>query len=352
MDAATGEVLLENNSRERLPPASLTKIMTSYAAASELANGTIALNDEVPVSENAWRAVGSRMFINPNSTVPLIDLLRGVIIQSGNDASIAVAEHISGSEEQFAELMNAIGDSLGLSDTNFTNSTGLPNDNHYMTAHDVAVLSEALIRNYPEHYELYSEREFEYNDINQPNRNRMLALDSSVDGIKTGYTEAAGYCLAVSAKRDDMRLISVVMGAASPADRVAETRKLLSYGFRNYQTKILYEEQQPITKVRVWYGTPEQLDLVVGQTLKRTMFRALFKDVSHELNLPELIEAPVRRGQQLGELIVSTNDEEIARLPLIALRDIPEKDLFGRIWDYIQLTIEPPSNTVIEDEET
>ena len=349
MDAETRDVLLSTNSHERLPPASLTKIMTSYLAAAEIDAGRIALEDEVPVSTNAWKTEGSRMFIDPNTTVPLIDLLRGIVVQSGNDASVAVAEYIAGSEDQFAEMMNAVAEVLGLENTHFTNSTGLPNDYHYMTAHDVALLSEALIRQYPDHYQLYAERDFEYNGIKQPNRNRLLALDSSVDGIKTGYTEAAGYCLAVSAERDGLRLISVVMGTASTSARVTETRKLLSYGFRNYETKVIYEELQPVADVRVWYGTQDQLSVGVGETLKKTMIRSLFDEVNHQLNLPATIEAPIERGQQVGEMIVLAEDEELAVLPLIALIDIEEKGLFGRLWDSVQLMLEPSETTVEQD---
>ena len=340
MDAETHTILLEHNSREKLPPASLTKIMTSYIAAAEIAAGSVAMDDDVVVSENAWRAVGSRMFIDPNSLVKFSDLLRGVIIQSGNDASVAVAEHVAGSEEQFAVMMNQTAAALGLEDSNFVNSAGLPDPDHYMSARDVALLSDALIRDYPEHYEIYAEREFEYNNIKQPNRNRLLTLDPSVDGIKTGYTDEAGYCLAVSAKRGDMRLISVVMGAESTASRTRETRKLLSYGFRNYRTQILVSEGEHVTDARVWFGTTEQIPIGIGETVKKTMFQRLFDGVTHEVVLPDLIEAPVEAGTKLGELRLVAAEEEIARVPLIALARVEEKGIFGRMWDSVLLMFE------------
>lgn len=340
MDAETHTILLEHNSREKLPPASLTKIMTSYIAAAEIAAGSVAMDDDVVVSENAWRAVGSRMFIDPNSLVKFSDLLRGVIIQSGNDASVAVAEHVAGSEEQFAVMMNQTATALGLEDSNFVNSAGLPDPDHYMSARDVALLSDALIRDYPEHYEIYAEREFEYNNIKQPNRNRLLTLDPSVDGIKTGYTDEAGYCLAVSAKRGDMRLISVVMGAESTASRTRETRKLLSYGFRNYRTQILVSEGEHVTDARVWFGTTEQIPIGIGETVKKTMFQRLFDGVTREVVLPNLIEAPVEAGTKLGELRLVAAEEEIARVPLIALARVEEKGIFGRMWDSVLLMFE------------
>ncbi len=353
MDAETHTILLEKNSREKLPPASLTKIMTSYVAAAEIAAGSVAMDDEVVVSEAAWRAIGSRMFIDPNSIVSFADLLRGVIIQSGNDASVAVAEHIAGTEQQFAVMMNATAKALNLEDSYFTNSTGLPDPDHYMSARDIALLSDALIYEYPEHYKIYAEREFEYNNIKQLNRNRLLVLDPSVDGIKTGYTEAAGYCLAVSAQRDGMRLISVVMGTESTAARTRETRKLLSFGFRNYQTQRLYEEGQHIQDVRVWFGTADQVPIGVAKSLKKTMFRRLFNEVSHDMVLPEVLEAPIERGAEIGELRVLAADEEIARIPLVALIDVAEKGFFGRMWDSILLMFEnlqePPNAQIAAD---
>lgn len=342
MDAATHSILLEHNSREKLPPASLTKIMTSYVAAAEIAAGAVSLDDEVVVSETAWRAQGSRMFIDPNSKVKFSDLLRGVIIQSGNDASVAVAEHVAGSEAQFSVMMNETAKALGLEDSYFMNSTGLPDDDHYMSARDVALLSDALIRDHFDHYRIYAELEFEYNNIKQMNRNRLLTIDPSVDGVKTGYTEAAGYCLAVSAERDGMRLISVIMGASSPAVRTRETRKLLSYGFRNYRTQDLVTEGQHITDERVWFGMEEQVPLGVAETVTKTMFQRLFNVVEQEITLNGVFEAPIEEGAQLGELRLIAQEEEIATVPLVALKSISEKGLFGRIWDSVLLLFEDP----------
>ncbi|MYD43887.1 MAG: D-alanyl-D-alanine carboxypeptidase [Gammaproteobacteria bacterium] len=340
MDAETHSILLEKNSREKLPPASLTKIMTSYVAAAEIAAGAVSMDDEVLVSENAWRAIGSRMFIDPNSKVSFSDLLRGVIIQSGNDASVAVAEHVAGAEPQFAMMMNATGKAIGLEDSHFVNSTGLPDPDHYMSARDVAILSDALINDYPDHYKIYAEREFEYNNIKQPNRNRLLALDPSVDGVKTGYTEEAGYCLAVSAKRDDMRLISVVMGAESAAVRTTETRKLLSYGFRNYRTQVLYSHGESMGNLRVWFGTSENVAIGIGETVKTTMLQRRFNDVSHKLNMPSFLEAPVKSGSRIGEMQVFAGNELIASVPLITLGSVQEKGFFGRVWDSVLFMFE------------
>ena len=340
MDARTHTILLEKNSAQTLPPASLTKIMTSYVAAAEIEAGGISLNDEVLVSEEAWRAVGSRMFIDPNSKVKLEDLLRGVVIQSGNDASIAVAEHIAGSEDLFAIMMNQTAEKLGLMDSNFINSTGLPADNHLMSARDVAILSDALIRDFPEHYKMYSELEFEYNNIKQPNRNRMLTLDPSVDGVKTGYTEEAGFCLAVSAERDGMRLISVVMGTDSTNARNRETRKLLNFGFRNYRTRTIYEKGDEVGDLRVVFGLSNQVRLATDQSITKTLFLRQFDAVQHELVVPSSIEAPVSSGQRLGEMRVIIGEEEIALVPVVAIHGVDEKGLFGRMWDSVMLMFE------------
>ncbi|KZZ19603.1 D-alanyl-D-alanine carboxypeptidase, partial [Oleiphilus sp. HI0080] len=240
MDATTGEIIIEENANESLPPASLTKMMTAYIVESEIAQGNVSLTDEVPVSVKAWRTGGSKMFIKEGTKVLLEDLLKGVIIQSGNDASIALAEYLAGSEEAFADIMNQQAIQLGMTGSNFMNATGLPSDSHYSTAHDMALLAKAIIQHYPEQYAVYKEKYFTYNNIRQPNRNRLLWRDKSVDGLKTGHTEEAGYCLVSSAKRDDMRLISVVMGTSSEEARVKETQKLLNYGFRYYETTPLY----------------------------------------------------------------------------------------------------------------
>ena len=264
VDADTGHVIVEHNSKQRLPPASLTKIMTSYIASSVIKLGTLRLEEEVNISEKAWRMEGSRMFIQEGTQVTVGDLLKGIIIQSGNDASVALAEHIAGAEDAFADVMNQQAQVLGMSDSHFMNATGLPDENHYTTASDLAKLTKALIVDYPEHYKLYSEKYFTFNDIRQPNRNQLLWRDKSVDGVKTGHTDAAGYCLVASAERDGMRLISVVMGTESEQARATESQKLLTYGFRYYETIRLYEASTSLKTVKVWgcllYTSPSPRD--------------------------------------------------------------------------------------------
>ena len=245
-DFNSGRVLVEHNADMRVEPASITKLMTAYVVFSELADGNINLQDKVPISEKAWRTGGSRMFIDPKMQVSVEDLVRGMVIQSGNDASVALAEHIAGSEESFAELMNHYGETLGMQSTNFRNSTGLPDPDHYTTARDIAVLSAATVRDFPDYYTWYSEKEFTFNNIRQHNRNTLLWRDPAIDGLKTGHTEAAGYCLAASAKRDGMRLVSAVMGSSSESSRASETQTLLNYGFRFFETVQLYQAGQEL----------------------------------------------------------------------------------------------------------
>ncbi|MGI9322545.1 MAG: serine hydrolase, partial [Pseudomonadales bacterium] len=261
MDVATGTKLVEFNADEKLPPASLTKIMTSYIAAVELQRGTINEEDQVAISVKAWQMEGSRMFIQEGTKVGLMDLLRGVIIQSGNDASVAVAEHIAGGEDSFAALMNQHAEQLGMTSSSFVNATGLPDDSHYTTASDLALLTAALIRQFPEHYSIYAEKYFTYNDIRQSNRNRLLWEDDTVDGVKTGHTQAAGYCLVSSADRAGLRLVAVVMGAESEAARVQDSRKLLTYGFRFFETAQLYDAGEPVKKLRLWGGVENAISV-------------------------------------------------------------------------------------------
>ncbi|MDH5592622.1 MAG: D-alanyl-D-alanine carboxypeptidase, partial [Gammaproteobacteria bacterium] len=260
-DFASGQILAEKNSEQRLPPASITKLMTAYVVSNELQAGNISLSDDVLISEKAWRMVGSRSFIEVNTKVPVEVLLRGMIIQSGNDAAVALAEHVAGDEEIFAQMMNQYAQKLGMSNTNYRNSTGLPDPDHYTTAKDIAILSTAIIRDFPEHYKWYAEKAFSYNNITQHNRNKLLWRDSSVDGLKTGHTEAAGYCLAASALRNDMRLISVVLGTESENARAQETQKLFNYGFRFFETHDLYKAQDKIVDIKIWKGTGDKVDL-------------------------------------------------------------------------------------------
>ena len=337
MDAVTGKVLVEFNTEQRLPPASLTKIMTSYISAQELARGTIKLDDQVLVSVKAWRMEGSRMFVREGTKVRLEDLLRGIIIQSGNDASVALAEHSAGSEEAYVDLMNQYGARLGMRNTNFMNVTGLPHENHYTTVEDLAKLTAALIREFPEHYRMYAEKSFTYGGIAQPNRNRLLMRDSSVDGVKTGHTEAAGYCLVASAVRDDMRLISVMMGASSEGSRTSESQQLLSYGFRYYETASIYDAGEILKPVRVWGGKQQVVNLGVTENVAMTIPRGSRSQLKAEINQQPEIHAPLDKGEKLGELRVNTVGGESHVFPVRAMSSVQEAGFFTVIWDAIQL---------------
>ncbi|GAA0557567.1 D-alanyl-D-alanine carboxypeptidase family protein [Halomonas salifodinae] len=336
MDANSGEVLAEHNADERLPPASLTKLMTAYLVERELDRGNIAMEDMVTISEHAWRTGGSKMFVEVDTQVSIHDLLYGIIIQSGNDASVAVAEHLAGGERPFADLMNQHATRLGMHDTNFVNPTGLPDADHYSSARDMATLSRHIIDDYPEHYAIYAERYFTYNDIRQPNRNRLLWRDSSVDGLKTGHTNEAGYCLVASAERDGMRLISVVMGTDSEEARAQETQKLLSYGFRYYETLEVYDEGETIATPRIWGGEVDELRLGVAEALWATVPRSRNDGLNARLSLPDAINAPVAAGETLGTLQVVLGEEVVAERPLVALEPVEQGGLFKRLLDTIR----------------
>jgi serine-type D-Ala-D-Ala carboxypeptidase (penicillin-binding protein 5/6) len=337
IDAKTGKTLVEFNAEQRLPPASLTKIMTSYVAAEELSRGVVSAEDEVDISVNAWRMEGSRMFIREGTKVKLNDLLHGIIVQSGNDASVAVAEHIAGSEEAFADVMNQYAAKLGMTNTNFMNATGLPDENHYSTALDLSKLTAKLINSFPEHYKIYADKYFTYADIRQPNRNSLLHLDSSVDGVKTGHTEAAGYCLIASAVRGDMRLISVVMGAASEKARASESQTLLSYGFRYFETASLYQAGESLRQVKIWGGQHSSLRLGLQKDVILTIPKGTRADLIAEVNLHAEIHAPVGAGDQLGLLTVTLPGGESIEFPIEALNGVQEAGFFSRLWDSIAL---------------
>lgn len=337
IDATTGETLVEFNAEQRLPPASITKIMTSYVAAKELGRGSITLDDEVRVSIKAWRMIGSRMFIKEGDLVRMEDLLRGMIIQSGNDASVAIAEHISGSEDAFADIMNQYAAQLGMENTNYMNATGLPDDNHFTTARDVATLTTAMIKEHPTHYKMYSERSFEYAEIRQANRNKLLIRDSSVDGVKTGHTEAAGYCLVSSAVRDDMRLVAVVMGTASDEARLSESQKLLTYGFRYFETARLYSADEALKQVRVWGGQHQSVRLGIAEDLVLTIPRGGREDLKAEISIDGEVHAPLNEGDQLGNLLVQMPDADPISIPLIAVNGVQESGFFASLWDSIAL---------------
>ena len=337
MDAASGRVLVESNADEPLPPASLTKVMTGYVVAAELETGRINLEDEVPISVNAWRTQGSKMFIQEGTTVTLSDLLMGVVVQSGNDASVAIAEFLAGDEQAFADVMNQHAITIGMTSTNFLNSTGLPEEGHFTSARDMAVLTRELIHRFPEHYATYAEREFTFDGIRQPNRNRLLWRDRTVDGVKTGYTLAAGYCLVASAKRDDMRLVSVVMGATSDEVRMRETQKLLQYGFRYFETRGLYSPDEPVIDARVYFGTNDNVPIGVLNPVHVTFPRGHYDDLDVEIDMPKQLEAPLEKGLEVGSLRVLMEDEYLLQTPLVTQRNIDEAGIFDRLFDAVYL---------------
>ncbi len=337
LEADTDKVLVEHNVNEALPPASLTKVMTTYVAGEELAAGRITLDDMVPISVKAWRMGGSKMFIREGTEVRLEDLLRGVIIQSGNDASVAVAEHIAGSEDAFADMMNHHAAELGMVNTLFRNATGWPAEGHVTSAWDLALLTKALINRHPDMYSIYAERTFKYGDIEQNNRNRLLWRDQTVDGVKTGHTEEAGYCLVSSAERDGMRLISVVMGTDSDEARMRESQKLLSYGFRYFETRQLYEAHVPLKQAEIFYGENSEMKLGLREAAVLTFPRGHYDDLEAELETPRIIEAPLSKGDEVGELVLRLDGETLYRAPLVALEDEPESGFLSRFGDFVYL---------------
>lgn len=336
VDYDSGKTIASLNPENRIEPASLTKIMTGYVVISELKNGTIQLEDEVTISTKAWQMPGSRMFIEVGKKVTVQDLIKGMVIQSGNDASVALAEHVAGSEEVFAELMNRYAQSLGMANTHFVNATGLPDPSHYTTAADLAILTQALIQNFPEEYQWYSQKKFTYNGITQYNRNKLLWQDPSVDGLKTGHTESAGFCLVTSAKREEMRLISVLLGADDAKQRVQESQKLLNYGFRFFETHKLYDQGQRLNEARIWEGKQDMLGLGLTDTLYITIPRGQYKNLVIESSINPQITAPVENGQPLGKLFVSFNNETLVEEPLVALEEVEEGSFFKKLFDQIK----------------
>lgn len=340
IDGTTGHALASLKPDTPVPPASLTKIMTAYIVFNALRDGQVSLEDEVTISEKAWRMPGSRMFIEVGTRVRIQDLLLGVIVQSGNDASVALAEHVAGSESVFAEMMNQYARDLGMTSSNFVNATGLPDDEHYTTAHDMALLAKAVINGFPEYYRWYSTREYQWGDIKQPNRNALLWRDPSVDGMKTGHTEAAGYCLVSSAERDGMRVISVVFGTASEKARTDGSQALINYGFRFFETRLLYEAGEEITRARIWKSAAEETALGVADDLYITVPRGAYDSLESVLDVPAALMAPVAEGQPLAELRVSLNGEEILNEPLRALEDNPTGSIWRRTVDGVKLWFE------------
>ena len=337
MDYNSGQVLVSHNIDEKLPPASLTKIMTTYVAASELEAGHIRLEDTTVVSEKAWKMGGSKMFIEVNKKVTVEELLHGIIIQSGNDASVALAEYISGDESVFAQLMNQHAKRLGLTNSYFENASGLPEEDHLTTARDLSVLAAALISNYPEIYKIHSEKVYTYNDIKQNNRNRLLWLDESVDGIKTGHTEAAGFCLVTSAFRNDMRLIAVVMGAESEKSRTTANQALLNYGFRFFETRKLYGKDDILTTGIVWKGQKDKINIGIENDLYITIARGEFDNLEKSFELREPILAPVNHGAELGNMSLFLAGKEVINIPVYSKQDVAEAGFFKKMKDEIRL---------------
>lgn len=338
-DYDSGHILMSENADERLPPASITKLMTSYVVSQEIHDGNIKLDDEVLISEKAWRMIGSRSFIEVNTKVTVEALLRGMIVQSGNDAAVALAEHVAGSEEVFAQMMNQYAQKLGMVNTNYQNATGLPGPEHYTTAHDIAILSAALIRDFPEHYQWYAEKEYTYNGITQHNRNKLLWRDNTVDGLKTGHTEEAGYCLSASAKRDGMRLIAVVLGTASENARAQEIQKMFNFGFRFFETHQLYAADEMITQTKVWKGQNDQLNLGLAQPLSITVPRGRYKDLQASTNIQQPVVAPVAKGTELGEVEIRLGDEVVATRMLVAVDEVEKGSWWRRILDSLLMLI-------------
>jgi D-alanyl-D-alanine carboxypeptidase (penicillin-binding protein 5/6) len=332
-------VLAEKDPDKRIDPASLTKMMSVYVIDNELASGKISLNDEVPVSEHAWKTEGSRMFVEVGNKIPVKDLLNGVIIQSGNDATVALAEYVAGTEPAFVALMNQYAKRIGMSNTHFANATGIPDPNHYTTARDLSLLSRALIRDFPKTYKTYSEKWFSYNNIKQPNRNRLLWIEPYVDGIKTGHSSSAGYCLAASGEKDGMRLISIILGTKSDKERTDETLSLLRYGYRFFETKRLFAGNTAVKESRIWMGSKKNIKLGLKQDLFITLPQGQYSNLEAKMNINKQITAPVKKGEEQGQLVVMLGDTLVAQTPLIAMEDIKPGSMWERFTDYLNLNI-------------
>ena len=340
MDFASGDILAEKAATERLEPASLTKLMTAYIAFAALADGRASSQDEVFISEKAWRTPGSRMFVEAGSKVPLELLLKGMIIQSGNDASVAIAEHLAGSEGTFAELMNATAAELGMTASNFENSTGLPGESHYTTPQDILRLARALIADFPQYYRWYSEREFTYNEITQHNRNSLLWRDDSVDGVKTGHTDAAGYCLVSSASRNGMRLLGVVMGTESAKARADASQALLNYGFRFFESHRLYAGGEAIATAPVFKGELEQTDVGLSEDLHVTVPRGRYDELTAEMNIERQLIAPLGEGQEVGSVNIVLDGQVVATRTLHTIVGVAEGSLWQQLKDEVRLWME------------
>ena len=337
LDFVSGQVLATSNENERLEPASLTKLMSAYAVFHALKDGRIKLSDMVTISRHARAQEGSRMFVDVGTQVSVENLIQGMIVQSGNDATVALAEHVAGSEPVFVDLMNQYAQQLGMTSTHFQNSPGMPSPEHYTTARDMGMLAAALIRDYPEYYKWYSQREFTWNKITQPNRNGLLERDPTVDGLKTGHTESAGYCLVSSAKRDDMRIISIVMGAPSIRAREDASAALINYGFRFFETRKLFAAGQPIVNAAVWKGESDDASFTVAQDVYVTFPRGQENTLSATADLPDPLLAPLAKSQTAGNLRLLREGREIGSYPLYPVADVPQGGFFGRMIDSVKL---------------
>jgi D-alanyl-D-alanine carboxypeptidase (penicillin-binding protein 5/6) len=337
MDFNSGRVLAEKNPDKRVEPASITKLMTAYLVDKAISDGDLAVNELVTISEKAWRMKGSKMFVEVGKQIPVEELLKGLIIQSGNDASVALAEHIAGSESAFAGYMNHQAALLGMTNTNFKNATGWPVEGHYSSARDIAILTRAVIQEFPETYRIYKKKEYTYNEIRQYNRNRLLWSDDTVDGVKTGHTEAAGYCLVASALRGDMRLISVILGADSDKARTQNSLALLNYGYRFFETHRLYQANEILKTTRVWYGDREQIAMGVARDIYITIPRGRYKELQASMEIESEVSAPITFGQELGTVTVKLDEEVIVNESIVATHDVNDGGLMVKALDSIKL---------------
>ena len=332
MEASTNTVIAEFNSDNQIAPASMTKVMSGYVIADQVANGSISLDDKVLISEKAWKTGGSKMFIEAGKRVSVKDLLSGIIIQSGNDATIAMAEYVAGSEEGFVDFMNAYATEMGLTNSLFQNATGFSDPNHFTSAKDLAKLTQALINNFPDHYTTYKEKEFTFSGIRQLNRNKLLWRDDSVDGVKTGHTDSAGFCLISSAKRNDMRLIAVVAGSESENERLTASQRLLEYGFRFYATQKLVSQETKVTSAKVWGGKTDEVALGSSKDIYLTLPRSDFKNIKANYQFNNNLQAPIEVGQEIGSIEFTSNDRIVLSAPLVAIENVDAKGFFGMLW--------------------
>lgn len=349
MDAASGKILVSKNPDERMAPASLTKLMSMYIISAALKNGSIHLDDKVRISKKAWETGGSRMFIKVNDEVPVRDLIQGIVVASGNDATVAMAEHVAGTEDSFASMMNATAKALNMNGSHFSDSNGLPNADHYSTPRDLAILARAIINDYPDDYRLYSEKWFKYNGIRQPNRNRLLWHYQYADGLKTGHTDDAGYCLVSSAVKDGTRLITVIMGTPSDQARTEDSIRLLTYGFRFFETHKVYSGNTTLTKARVWKGANKEVDLGLKEDFYVSVIPGQFKNTQTKIELTGPMNAPVVKGETYGAVNVMLNNQVVESRPLVALADDPKGGLFRRMTDTVNYSFHKIFSKTIDE---